>query len=246
VIEKKLSTSGIIFLIAFIIATVLIGVWLWPFIARLRLPEYREQFSGWVNTMGIKGVLIVFGIQVLQIIVAVIPGGSVQILAGAAYGTLGGFAICILGCLTATAVIFLVVRKFGAPLVNRLFSPKQTGRYSFLKEPVGFQEPVGFKESSGFQKSRKLSLILFLIFLIPGTPKDALTYIASLQDIKLSRFILITTVARSPAILMSTMLGSSVLQGNMVLIVLLFLIIAATGIPGLLYGEKIIGRFRSQ
>jgi uncharacterized membrane protein YdjX (TVP38/TMEM64 family) len=231
---KTPSGAGIIFLTIFIILAALIAILLWPLIARLRLPGYREQFSAWIDTLGFKGVLIVFGIQILQIIVAVIPGGSVEILAGAAYGVLGGLAICILGCLAATTVIFLLVRKFGVPLVNRFFGPKLTGKYAFLKESIGFQD------------SRKVSLLLFLIFLIPGAPKDILTYIASLQDIKLSRFILITNVARTPAILMAVMLGSSMLQGNIVLIVVLFLIIAVTGILGLLYGEKIIRWFHSK
>jgi uncharacterized membrane protein YdjX (TVP38/TMEM64 family) len=220
---KNPTRSGIIFFAVFSIAAALIAILLWPFIARLRLPGYREFFSAWIDTLGFKGVLIMFGIQVLQIIVAVIPGGSVEILAGAAYGTLGGFAICILGCLAATTVIFLMVRKFGAPLVIRFFGPKLTGKYAFLTD------------------TKKVSLVLFLIFLIPGAPKDVLTYIASLGDMKLSRFILITNLARSPAILMSTMLGSSMLRGNVVLAVLLFLIIALTGILGLLYGKKIRG-----
>jgi uncharacterized membrane protein YdjX (TVP38/TMEM64 family) len=229
---KTPSKSGVIFLAIFSIAAAVIAILLWPFIARLRFPEYREQFSARIDTLGFKGVLIMFGIQILQIIVAVIPGGSVEILAGAAYGTPGGFAICIIGCLIATTVIFLLVRKFGAPLVIRLFGRKLTGRYAFLK-------------SSGFLADpRKVSLVLFLLFLIPGAPKDILTYIAALQDIKLSRFILISNTARTPAILMSVMLGSSMLQGNLVLIAVLFLLIAVTGVLGLLYGDKIIRRFR--
>jgi uncharacterized membrane protein YdjX (TVP38/TMEM64 family) len=225
---KNPSRTAIIFFTVFIIAVVLICILLWPLFARLRFPEYREQFSAWIDTLGFKGVLIVFGIQILQIIVAVIPGGSVEVLAGAAYGTLGGFVICILGCLAATAVICFMVRKFGVPLVNRFFGPKLTGKYIFLAD------------------TKKVSLVVFLLFLLPGVPKDILTYIASLRDMKLSRFILLSNTARAPAILMATMLGSSMLQGNVIVIVVLFLIIAVTGILGLLYGEKIIGRFRSK
>jgi uncharacterized membrane protein YdjX (TVP38/TMEM64 family) len=217
---------GIVFFPVFFAVSA--GVWLLlrPFIANLRLSEYREQFSAWINGLGVKGMAILLGIQALQIVVAVIPGGLVEILAGAAYGAWGGFAICILGCLIAGAGIFLTVRIFGVPLVERFFGKKLTGAYSFLGN------------------AKKVSLALFILFLIPGVPKDALTYIAPLGSIKLGRFLLIATAARSPAILMATMLGSSVLQGNWTLIALLFAATALTGIAGLLYGGRIVDKLK--
>jgi uncharacterized membrane protein YdjX (TVP38/TMEM64 family) len=158
--------------------------------------------------------------------VAIIPGGPVEIVAGAAYGPWGGFAICVLGCLIASAGIFLTVRTFGAPLVKRLFGKELPDKYRFLTN------------------SKKVSLALFLLYLIPGIPKDALTYIAPLGTIKLRRFILISNGARVPAILMSTMLGSSVLRGHWALILLLFGATALTGIAGLVYGERIADKFK--
>jgi uncharacterized membrane protein YdjX (TVP38/TMEM64 family) len=179
-----------------------------------------------VESLGVKGVAILLAIQVLQIIVAVIPGGPLEIVAGAAYRAWGGFAICILGCVIATAGIFLAVRTFGVPLVEKFFGKKLTDKYRFLGDP------------------KKFSLALFLLFLIPGVPKDTLAYIAPLGSIKPGRFILISTAARAPAILMSTMLGSSALQGNWILLLLLFAATAVTGIIGLLYGERIAGKIR--
>jgi uncharacterized membrane protein YdjX (TVP38/TMEM64 family) len=225
---KSPVRTGIIFFTVFSTLSVILCILFWPFITRLRLPEYREQFSLWIEKLGFRGVLILLGIQVLQIIVAVIPGGPMELVAGAAYGALGGLGICLLGSLAASTAIFLVVRKFGTPLVIRFFGRELTDKYTFLGD------------------TRKLSLVLFLLFLIPGIPKDALTYIVPLGNIKLSRFIIISNAARSPAIIMSAMLGDSVFRGNWVLIVLLFFIIAAAGVFGLLYGEKIIGRFRQK
>jgi uncharacterized membrane protein YdjX (TVP38/TMEM64 family) len=172
--------------------------------------------------MGIKGMAILLGIQVLQIVVAIIPGGPVEIVAGAAYGTWKGFVICILGCLIATAGIFLTVRALGGPLAERLLGKKLTDKYRFLGN------------------TKKVALALFLLFLIPGVPKDALTYIAPLGPIKPGRFLLISSVARSPAILMSAMLGNSALRGNWALIALLFAATALAGIVGALYGERIV------
>ncbi|MDR0598291.1 MAG: VTT domain-containing protein [Treponema sp.] len=220
--------AGIVFFAALFIGSAAVCLLLRPFIANLRLSEYREQFSAWIHGLGLKGMAILLGIQILQIVVAVIPGGLVEIVAGVAYGAWGGFALCILGCLAASAGIFLMVRIFGAPLVERFFGKKLTDKYRFLGN------------------TKKVSLALFILFLIPGIPKDALTYIAPLGTIKPGRFLLIATVARSPAILMSTMFGSSVLRGNRMLIALFFAAIALTGMVGLLYGGRIADRIRRQ
>jgi uncharacterized membrane protein YdjX (TVP38/TMEM64 family) len=217
---KKSQRIGIIFIILFVILSVILGILFWPFIAQLRLPEYREKFSLWIKQLGFRGILILLGVQILQIIVAIIPGGPMELIAGAAYGTLGGLALCLLGSLAASTVIFLAVRKFGAPLVVRFFGRELTAKYAFLND------------------TRKLSLVIFLLFLIPGVPKDTLTYMVPLGNIKLSRFIIISHFARIPAILSSTILGDSMISGNWILIALFFLIIAAMGILGLLYGER--------
>jgi uncharacterized membrane protein YdjX (TVP38/TMEM64 family) len=223
---KNSARAGIVFFSVFFMVWAGVCFLLRPFIANLRLSEYREQFGAWITGLGIKGMAILLGIQTLQIVVAVIPGGLVEILAGAAYGGWGGFAICILGCLIASAGIFLAVRFFGVPLVERFFGKKLTSAYRFLGN------------------AKRVSLAIFILFLIPGVPKDALTNIAPLGSIKLGRFILIATAARSPAILMSTMLGSSMLHGNWTLIALLFAATALIGITGVLYGEGILNKIR--
>ncbi|MFP3043177.1 VTT domain-containing protein [Treponema primitia] len=225
---KSPVRAGILFFTVFIILSVILCILFWPFITRLRFPEYRDQFGLWIEKQGFRGVLILLGIQILQILVAVIPGGPMEVLAGAAYGALGGLGICLLGSFAASTAIFLAVRKFGAPLVIRFFGRELTDKYTFLGD------------------TRKLSLVLFLLFLIPGLPKDTLTYIVPLGNIKLSRFIIISNFARIPAILTSTILGDSMISGNWLMISIFFLIIAAMGILGLLYGEKMIGRFRQK
>jgi uncharacterized membrane protein YdjX (TVP38/TMEM64 family) len=226
---KKSVITGFVVLAVLLILSTAIFLLLRPFIANLNLAEYRDRFVAWIESLGFMGAAILLGLQALQIIVAIVPGGPVEILAGAAYGTWGGFAICILGCVAASAGIFMIVRTFGLPLVERILGKKLTDKYKFLGDP----------------KKISLALVfLFILFLIPGVPKDALTYIAPLGPVKLGRFLFISTVARAPAILMSTMLGNSALRGNYTLIVLLFAAIALMGVIGLLYGERIAEKIK--
>ena len=114
---EKIKYRFILFLTLFIVLTGILALVFWPLIKDLQNPEYREMFSAWISGLGFKGITILFGIQVLQIVVAVIPGGPVQLIAGAAYGALGGLLIIEAGCAFATMIVFFMVKKFGLPLI---------------------------------------------------------------------------------------------------------------------------------
>ena len=88
--------------------------------------------------------------------------------------------------------------------------------------------------------SKKLELAVFILFLIPGVPKDALTYIAPLTRIKPSSFFLLSMLARSPAIIMSTFFGANLGEGNILEAVILFALVAVFGIIGVLYSDRIL------
>ena len=65
-----------------------------------------------------------------------------------------------------------------------------------------------------FQDPRTIRFIIFVLFFIPGTPKDLLTYISALLPIKPLEFIIISTLARIPSVISSTWAGASLLEGN--------------------------------
>jgi uncharacterized membrane protein YdjX (TVP38/TMEM64 family) len=199
-----------------------------PFFAKLQEEAYRQWFSGWISKLGLKGILILLGIQILQIVIAIIPGGPVELLAGAAYGGFGGLAICLAGCAAATMLIFPLVRRFGSPFVERFFGRKETAKFAFLRN------------------TRNLSLVVFALFLIPGIPKDLLTYLVPLSGIGCARFVFISCLARTPAILASTLMGASVLEGRWRRLLLVFSIAVAAGLLGLFFGGRIIAFFKEK
>jgi uncharacterized membrane protein YdjX (TVP38/TMEM64 family) len=225
--SHKISPGPLVFLILFALITLVLCLVFWPFIHNLRDPLYREQFSSWVEGLGLRGFFLLFGLQVLQILIAIIPGEPVELLAGAAYGALGGLGICLLGCVFASSLIFLLVRKFGSPRVIRFLRKDAAGTYTFLYD------------------TPKIVRVVFILFLIPGTPKDVLTYIVPLSKLKAYQFILISAFARIPSILTSTIMGDSLIQGNWRLFLLIFLITALIGFLGILVKERIIEACRS-
>jgi uncharacterized membrane protein YdjX (TVP38/TMEM64 family) len=218
---EKVKYRFIIFLILFIILTGILTLIFWPLIKNLQNPEYREVFSAWISGLGFKGITILFGIQVLQIVVAVIPGSPVQLIAGAAYGALGGLLIIETGCAVATMIVFFMVRKFGLPLIRRFFGADVLNRWGFLKD------------------KKKTALVTFILFFIPGTPKDTLTYLVPLSRLSLVQFTLISVFARFPAVLLSTVMGDTVMQGNWVVFILVFTLTAVIGILGIQFREQI-------
>jgi len=222
----KVKRRFIIFLVFFLVLTGILGLVFWPFIRNLQNPEYREMFSAWVSALGFKGILVLFGIQVLQIVVAVIPGGPVQLIAGAAYGAWGGLLIIETGCAAATMIVFFMVKKFGLPLIKRFFGNDVLNTWNFLKD------------------EKKTALVTFILFLVPGTPKDTLTYLTPLSRLSLIQFTLISVFARFPAVLMSTVMGDAAMKGNWVMFTFVFALTALIGILSIQFRERIIEHFK--
>jgi len=218
-----------IFFVAFFIAfSGVVALAVWPFIRDLQSPEYREAFGGWIAGLGFRGVLILFGIQVAQIVVAPIPGGPVQIFAGAAYGTWGGLLIMLAGCIAATMLIFAAVRKFGLPFLKRFVGDDALGAWSFLAS------------------EKKASLLVFVLFLIPGTPKSFLVYLGPLTRLSMMQFTLVSVFGRFPALLSSTIMGDAAMQGNWALFFAVFGLTAALGVLGIHFKERIKQRLKEE
>ena len=132
----------------------------------LRFAREPEQFRGWIQEYGIFGALIFVGMIVLQVVVAIIPGEPLEIVAGYAFGTLQGTLLCMVGFLIGSAIIYFLSKRFGRPILELFFSKKKIDSLSFLKS------------------SPNRNVLLFIIMMIPGTPKDLISYFAGLTDIK--------------------------------------------------------------
>lgn len=213
--------------IIFIIIMAVLTVVFWPYIVELSTDEGREAFKSFVDDMGFGGWLITLGIQLLQIFIALIPGEPVELMLGYVWGPWLGTITCLIGVFIGTAVIYLAVRKLGMPFVKKMVGTDDLTRYKFLSD------------------KNKVELTVFILFFIPGTPKDALTYIAPIAPINPVKYLLIATFARIPSIVTSTILGDSIAQGDYLMAVIVFVITAAISVSGIIFGNRYIDR-RSQ
>lgn len=197
-----------------------------PYVRRLSDPETQRFIQNWIGERGIWGILILLGLQVLQVIIAFIPGEPMELLAGALCGALGGTVLCLTGTVLASACIFALSRRYGRRLLALLgFGEKQVAQWKWLQRD---------------EQSEKADMVIFLVFLIPGTPKDMLTYVVGMTRVSLKRFLCLSTLARVPSVLSSTLIGSSVIQGEGETALILMLITGLLGILGIEAREKIL------
>lgn len=166
-----------------------------PLVRQFR--ESPETFRDYVSTHGFWGKPLMIGIVMLQVVVALIPGEPFELGAGFVFGWLEGTVLCLIGMAAASALIYAAVRKWGIRLAEVFFQPERLEHFLSL-----------------FSKKKK-EILLFVLFLIPGTPKDLLVYIAGLTEIPLPRFLWITTLARIPSVVSSTVTGSLMQQRNL-------------------------------
>lgn len=216
--KKQLSDRGrkIISISAFVVFILFSVAACWfigkPMIETIANPEH---FRLWVDAHGFLGRLAYVGMVVIQVVIAFIPGEVIEIGGGYAFGFWEGTLWCMTGLLIGSTLVFLLVRRFGVKLVEAFFPIEKIHAIKFVKD------------------TRRLNLLVFIAFFIPGTPKDLLAYLVGLTPMKLSTWLLITMTARIPSVVTSTYGGSAL--GNQeyffaVCVFVLTLILAAVGI----------------
>ena len=195
---------------------------LFPYFIRLSDEVSRRQLIDYIRSKGFWGILVVLGLQLLQVVVAVIPGEVVEVAAGIVYGTFGGYLLCTFGVILSSSLVFYTVRRLGYDFVRKMIGEEKLHKLSFL------------------QDAKRLEMLVFILFFIPGIPQDLLTYFVPLTDIKPVKFLAISTLARIPSILSSTYAGSTIDKGDFKMAALVFAITGVLGILGILFNDKIM------
>ena len=197
---KKPGVKRILALAAFplLIAALLVPLVLWRE-AIWGLFTSAQRLREWVNGWGIWAPLVFVAIQAIQVIVFVIPGEFPQIAGGWLFGAWKGSLLSIAGILAGSAASFFLARLLGTPFVDALFPREQVRRIRAL---------LG---------SRGARIAFFLLFLIPGIPKDILCYVAGISPMSFPFFAAASTLGRLPGIVGSAIIGSAAASRRWVL-----------------------------
>ena len=223
--KKEIPASDIFKIVGLVGFFVLMAVtmyFLWPYVKEIFEPGGTQNLIARIREAGFAGVGILFGVQLLQVIVAFIPGEVTAVVAGMLYGPWLGGLLILVGGAVASAIVYWIVHLLGAPFVQDLV-------------PKGFL--AKFEE---YERNGKFSVIVFVLFLIPGLPKDVFTYIIGLTDMKCSTFVLLSTVARAPGVLVTTYAASGIATGDYMESIIIFAVFAAIAVVGLIFRDKIM------
>jgi uncharacterized membrane protein YdjX (TVP38/TMEM64 family) len=220
-LDKKNAVRLIGFIIFIVVAIIVTAVMI-PFIENISTQEGRGEIKQFVAENFVIGVVLFLGLQVIQIVIAIIPGEPIEIIGGILFGMWGGFFLCMVGILAGTVIIFYLVKSFGYPLLTALFSEEKISNIKL------------------FNNQKRVEVLVFVLFLIPGTPKDILTYIVPLTKIKPSTFFILSTVARIPSVASSTLVGASIGEGKWAMSIVIFSLTAIIGLVGIFFNDKFV------
>lgn len=220
-VKKKKMLAFFTMCMIVIIAALIFYLW------ETRLSEYLKEpeiLRGFVEQKGFLAQIIFIGVIVMQVIIAIIPGEPFEVAAGYAFGAIEGTILSLIGTVLGGIIVFLLVRTFGIKFVRLFYSQEKIDSLSFLKT------------------SRKKTILYFLIFMIPGTPKDLLSYFVGITDMKLSLWILISFFGRIPSLITSTLSGNFLGTGNYLKAIVMFTVTSILCITGIIIFYKISER----
>lgn len=190
-LSKKLKRLIIISVIVFASLAAALIIWHEPLFNFFTNKEYVKNL---VESAGIFGPLIFILLQTLQIVLAPIPGQAVGVIGGYLFGVFWGTVLSLIGSLIGFIIVFFIARKFGRPLVERIFNKDLIKKFDHVTNNTNI-------------------FLILIIFLLPVSP-DAVYYLAGLSPIPVPTLILIALVARIPGVLVASLVGAGLGAGS--------------------------------
>ena len=217
--RKQQKTIGItaisIAVVLLAIIVIFVGI---PLVRFLKEPE---RFRVWVDERGFWGKVAFIGMVVMKVVVAVIPGEPFELAAGYAFGVWEGLLLCLIGITIGSMIVFSLVKKFGVSIIRVFFSQERIDGMKLL------------------HTSKKGNIILSIVYIVPGTPKDFLNYCAGLTTIKLHTWLLVCSIGRIPSIITSTISGDAFVQKRYLFGILIYVVTFLVGLIGVLVYNKV-------
>lgn len=181
------------------------------------IDDVKELFAQYKTA----GIFVYIGLQMLQIIISLIPGQALQFAAGLLYGFWAGLLISLVGAVAGTMVTYYLAKLLGQEALHVLFGKRN------------------IEENLKKINSKKGYILVFLIYLIPGVPKDLCSYAAGLSNMKLSAFLILSTAGRTPGMMGSLLIGREIGEGDYTSVVIIGVVAVVLFILGIIYHSKL-------
>lgn len=195
---RKLKTAVSILKLLILIGIV-VGIPLYLyFYHREFITEFKslDDITAFLQKYKLASIPIYIGLQALQIIISILPGQAFQLAAGYLYKFLFGLTFSLAGAALGTTISFYIAKILGRDAVHIFFGREKT---SYYLEQLN---------------SRKAYTLVFVLYLIPGLPKDVVSYIAGVSEMRFKPFLLLSLTGRLPGMCGCLLIGDLYLHGH--------------------------------
>lgn len=183
----------------FLLLTIIIGIPIVIYVNHYTIIEdfgSLEKINNLISTYRVEGIFIYLAMQVLQIVISVLPGQVLQFAAGYAFHFPLGMLLTLIGAAMGTLIAFYIARLLGKEAMCLIFGEEKFEKYVTRLN------------------SKRAFILIFVIYLIPGIPKDLFAYAIGVSEMKFKPFLIVSLVGRMPAMAMSVMLGAMTVTGH--------------------------------
>ena len=187
----------------------------------VRLYQDKRLLKQKLNEWGILAPIFFILLQALQVIVSPIPGEATGFLGGYLFGVWGGFIYSTIGLTLGSVFAFAIGRWLGAHFVRNMVSKQNWERMGFIVEAEG-------------------AILCFIIYLIPGLPKDIVCYLFGISPMPLWVFALVSGLGRIPGTWILSAQGAHTAHGQYIQAVLIGVIALAVALPLYYYRLRIV------
>ncbi len=210
------------------VTATLVGVCAWlvltdapayQFLVRLYVDKRFLKHT--LRELGALAPVIFVGLQALQVIVSPIPGDVTGLLGGYLFGVWAGLLYSTIGLTIGSVAAFAVGRWLGTHYVKKLVSPDTWRKLGFIVEAEG-------------------TILCFVIFLVPGLPKDVTCYLFGLSPMPLWVFAVVSTLGRLPSTWVLSAQGARTASGDYLQLILLTAIVLAVALPLYYYRHRLV------
>ena len=179
-----------------------------------------DKLGRFLQSLGPYSPAVFVLLQILQVVAAPIPGELTGVAGGFVYGETLGFVLSTIGLGIGSWVAFELASILGRPFVERFISQEVLHKFDFLTTNTG-------------------TFICFLLFLIPGFPKDYLCFLLGLSRMKLSTFLTVSIIGRMPGTYLLTVQGAKFRDQDYLQFAILMVVSAVILLLAYVYREKI-------
>ncbi|MEG0292354.1 MAG: VTT domain-containing protein [Anaerovoracaceae bacterium] len=222
-IKKKLKLINAFFKLG-ILGLILIGLplyiyffqkdWITDMSSLKNVQTFFEQYKS-------TTLIIYIVAQVAQIVICIIPGQWLQFAAGYMYGFWLGYLYSIIGALIGSVITYYLAKVLGRDAIHLLFGEEKIN--NLIKR----------------LNSKKGVVLVFLIFLIPGIPKDLCNYAAGVSDMKLKPFLIVSLLGRTPGMMGSLLIGRQIMSGGYTSAIIIGVIAIILFAIGVIYRKRV-------